>query len=785
MPPKRQHPPAGESATVPESRPAVEFATGSAQAFFEAAFALATDGQVVVDPETLKPLLFNDAACVPYGYSREQFATLQIPQVSEPDVPDTMEIVIARLLEFGETRFNSTARTMSGDVRYLHVWARTIDFAGRPAFHAVFRDVTAEHLVQDALRRSHDLLERTGRLASVGGWQIDLATQALHWTPEVYRIHDLEPGTPIAIAEAIDYYAPEARPVIAAAVQAAIDLGTSFDLELPMITARGRRILVRAQGAAERRDGKTTHLHGAFQDVTDRRQGEESRRLQSAALQAAADAIVITDREGTIEWVNEAFSKLTGFSADEAMGRNPRDLVRSGEHPSEFYGELWATIVAGRSWQGELVNRRKDGTTYHEDQTITPILDDAGAITHFVAIKRDITQRLKLEAQLRQSQKIDTVGQLASGIAHDFNNLLTVIIGLGELVIPELVSDDPVRADVVQMIEAGRRAAALTRQLLAFSRRQLLAPTVLDLNTVVTSLEQLLRRLLRDDIEFSIAPAPGLASVKVDAAQMEQVIINLAVNARDAMPDGGQLSMATRNVEIDVEYSGHLGVDVPLGPYVQLSVSDTGIGMDETTRNRIFEPFFTTKPAGKGTGLGLSMVYGIIKQSQGFIWVYSEPGRGSSFRIYLPAVSASADAEPAAAEVGPPVNSETILLVEDNPSLQKLITRMLEHGGFTVLGATSGDEALRLLAEHAPAIRLLLTDVVMPQMSGRAVAEWATRAAPAMKVLYMSGYTDDVVMRHGIADAQMAFINKPFTREALLRKVRAVLDGPPDSATPA
>ena len=570
MPPKRQHPPAGESATVPESRPAVEFATGSAQAFFEAAFALATDGQVVVDPETLKPLLFNDAACVPYGYSREQFATLQIPQVSEPDVPDTMEIVIARLLEFGETRFNSTARTMSGDVRYLHVWARTIDFAGRPAFHAVFRDVTAEHLVQDALRRSHDLLERTGRLASVGGWQIDLATQALHWTPEVYRIHDLEPGTPIAIAEAIDYYAPEARPVIAAAVQAAIDLGTSFDLELPMITARGRRILVRAQGAAERRDGKTTHLHGAFQDVTDRRQGEESRRLQSAALQAAADAIVITDREGTIEWVNEAFSKLTGFSADEAMGRNPRDLVRSGEHPSEFYGELWATIVAGRSWQGELVNRRKDGTTYHEDQTITPILDDAGAITHFVAIKRDITQRLKLEAQLRQSQKMEAVGRLAGGIAHDFNNLLTVITATASSCIAELASDDPVRADVVEMIAAGRRAAALTRQLLAFSRRQLLAPTVLDLNTVVASLEQLLRRLLGEDIELWPSPRrQAWPASRLTPAQMEQVIMNLAVNARDAMPDGGKLSIEPRAMSSSMSSTAATwGSTCRSGPYV-------------------------------------------------------------------------------------------------------------------------------------------------------------------------------------------------------------------------
>ena len=423
-----------------------------------------------------------------------------------------------------------------------------------------------------------------------------------------------------------------------------------------------------------------------------------------------------------------------------------------------------------------MINRRKDGSLYTEDQAVTPILDASGAITHFVAIKKDITERLQLEAQFRQAQKMESVGQLASGIAHDFNNLLTVINGMSELVLAQISPDDPMHADVQEIRRAGERAATLTRQLLAFSRQQILEPRVLNLNTVVAGMESLLRRLLGEDIDLVVVLTPDVGSVKADPGQIEQVITNLAVNARDAMPQGGRLTIETQNVEIDEAYARQHGEAVPPGSYVRLAVSDSGVGMDEATRARIFEPFFTTKGPGKGTGLGLSTVYGIVTQSHGFIWVDSEVGQGTSFKIYLPQVTEAAGTDRPRPTVVSSSGTETILLVEDSLGLRKLATRFLERAGYTVLRAASGEEALRLLERHEEPVHLLLSDVVMPGMSGRLLAEQLAQIRPGMKVLYMSGYTSDTTVRHGVWEGKVNFLNKPFTAAALLRKVREVLD---------
>ncbi|HUX32585.1 MAG TPA: PAS domain S-box protein [Gemmatimonadaceae bacterium] len=749
-------------------------ASGAAP-FFELVFAASPDGVLLIDPETQRAVQFNDAACRQLGYTRQEFAGLRISDYEALETPDVTRAHVQRALEAGQSEFDTVHRTRSGDLRHVHVWIHAVDLEGRRAFYTIFRDVTDQRRVEDALRHSHDLLDRTGRMAEVGGWQLDVDTQTLHWTAEVYRIHGVAPTYQPSVAAAIEFYAPEARPVIAAAIADAIADGTAFDLELPLVTARGTRIWVRAQGAAERRDGRTTHLHGAFQDISERKQADELRRLQGAALQAAANAVVISDRNGTIQWVNPAFTRLTGYTAAEAVGQNPRNLVKSGKHPPEFYRSLWETITAGRTWHGETINRRKDGSLYTEEQAITPIVDAAGVITHFVAIKTDVTERLKLEAQFRQAQKMDTVGQLASGIAHDFNNLLTVINGVGELVLQQVSVGDPIHADVQEVLQAGERAAALTRQLLAFSRRQMLRPEVIDLNAVVDASERLLRRLLGEDIELVVSPAADLGRVKADPGQIEQVVINLAVNARDAMPQGGRLSIETRNVTVDEAYAGQMGFAIPAGPYVQLSVSDTGVGMDEATRLRVFEPFFTTKEMGKGTGLGLSTVYGIVKQSTGFIWVYSEPGKGTSFRIFLPRVTDAVSPRPRPVDSAV-TGTETILLVEDSAGLHTLVTRILQSGGYTVIGATSGAEALQALARVDRPVHLLLTDVVMPQMSGRQLVERMAQVAPATRVLYMSGYTDDMMVRHGVVDAAVAFLSKPFTATMLLQKVREVLD---------
>ncbi len=571
-----------------------------------------------------------------------------------------------------------------------------------------------------------------------------------------------------------DYQAPGDSGEMDARFQRALREGaTEFDTVQRTKTGEIRHVHVWARRLA--RDSRLL-LHAIFRDVTERRQTEESLHLQSAALHAAAEAIVITDLAGAIQWVNPAFTQLTGYALEETLGRNPGELLKSGKHLPEFYRDFWETILGGRTWRGEMINRRKGGSLYHEEQTVTPILAASGTITHFVAIKEDITERLQLEAQFRQSQKMESVGQLASGIAHDFNNLLTVINGVSELLLTQMRRDDPVHADVQEIHRAGQRAATLTRQLLAFSRQQVLQPQIVNLGVVVAKMDSLLRHLVEESIDLVVVPASDIGNVKADPGQIEQVITNLVVNARDAMPQGGSLTIELENVTLDEEYARHHGAVVPLGPYVMLSISDSGIGMDEATRARIFEPFFTTKDPDKGTGLGLSTAYGIVKQSQGFIWVYSEVGHGTAFRIYLPEVFDPPESARPEVAVASPSGTETILLVEDNVGLRRLACRVLDPAGYAVLAAATGEEALRLLEEHQQPIHLLLTDLVMPGMSGRHLAEHLALTHPALKVLYMSGYTSDTLVRHGVLEAQVAFLSKPFTAVSLLQKVREVLD---------
>ena len=370
-------------------------------------------------------------------------------------------------------------------------------------------------------------------------------------------------------------------------------------------------------------------------NLTERRQAEADLRLQIAALNAAADAVVITDRKGSIEWINAAFTTLTGYGAEEALGRNPRDLVKSGAHSRAFFENLWQTILGGDVWRGEMTNRRKDGSQYPEEQTITPLRDARGEITHFIAIKRDLTERRQLEAKALEAQRIDAVGRLAGGIAHDLNNLLTVINGTSDLASADLKPGDPLRADLEDIHRAGTRAASLTQRLLAFSRRQFLTLEILNLNTVVAGVQDVLMRVIGEDLHVVVVPAADLGRVRADVRQIEQVILNLALNARDAMPTGGTLTIETRNVDLDKAFAAaHPSVEP--GPCVMLAISDTGVGMDEATRRLAFEPFFTTKPPVTGSGLGLSAVYGIVKQTGGSIWIDSAPGAGTTVSIYLP-----------------------------------------------------------------------------------------------------------------------------------------------------
>jgi len=401
-------------------------------------------------------------------------------------------------------------------------------------------------------------------------------------------------------------------------------------------------------------------------------------------------------------------------------------------------------------------------------------------VHYYETFVRDVTEQRRLQQQLVQSQKMEAVGRLAGGIAHDFNNLLTVITTYCDLLLEDLAREDPKRDDVEQVRKAADGAAALTRQLLAFSRQQVLEPKVLNMSAVVSGVEKMLRRVIGEDVDLATALDPDVGSVKADVGQLEQVLMNLAVNARDAMPTGGKLTIEITNAEHDPDYAREQEAEA-VRRFVMLAVSDTGIGMDEATKARIFEPFFTTKEPGKGTGLGLATVYGIVKQSGGFIWVYSELGRGTTFKIYLPRVDAAAEGVAATTRSDLPRGTETVLLVEDAAAVRAVTRHVLERQGYAVLEASHGAAALELAANHAGPIHLLLTDVIMPGLSGRQVADRLTALRPDTQVLYASGYTDDAVVRHGVLESGIAYLQKPFTTESLARKVREVLDRPKPS----
>jgi PAS domain S-box-containing protein len=545
-----------------------------------------------------------------------------------------------------------------------------------------------------------------------------------------------------------------------------------------VIRAEGRRkngdqfpaeIITVQKGEGDRAQ-RTTVVH----DLTAQMRLNEDHALQLTALNSAADPIMITERDGTIKWVNAAFTATTGYAPEVAIGRNPSALLKSGAQDAQVYKQLWETIAGGNVWRGELINRRKDGSRYPEMNTITPVLDSKGGIAHFIAVKRDLTKEKQLQSEYLQAQKLESVGRLVGGIAHDFNNLLSVIIGWTELAMADLPAAHESRPPLEEVLNAGHGAARLTRQLLAFSRRQNVELTVFDVNTLVSDVEKMVRRLVGEDVKFAIRTTPEPNPVRMDHGQLEQVLMNLVVNARDAMPAGGRLTFETATVRLDAEAHA----DLPAGEYVTIAVSDSGTGMTDEVKAHLFEPFFTTKERGKGTGLGLATCYGIVQQASGHIDVRSEVGAGTTLTIYLPLTREAPDAA-GATTTRTTRGAETILVVDDDPSVRRMTARVLETRGYRVLSAATGLEALQLLeARHEP-VQLLLTDVVLAEgMSGPLLAERVRLLRPDMKVLFVSGYTSDVTLLHGLRDLGDAFVQKPFTADTLCTNVRQLLAAP-------
>jgi PAS domain S-box-containing protein len=529
--------------------------------------------------------------------------------------------------------------------------------------------------------------------------------------------------------------------------------------------------------------GRVTGVISLVEDVTEKQRLQRDREILSRAIDQSDDAFVMTDREGTILYVNQAFERMTGYALRDVIGRNPR-LLQSGLHDRAFYETMWATILAGRPWRGDLVNRRKDGTLYTENMTITAVFDAGGNVTNFVAAKRDVTRLRELDERSRQSQKMEAIGRLAGGIAHDFNNMLNVIIGYAEMAAEALPEAHPVAADIREIERAAQRSADLTRQLLTFSRKQVIEPRPVCLNERVAELAKTLGRLIGEHIALEFHPQPDLWRVLIDPAQVDQILANLAANARDAMPRGGHLVIGTGNVVADAAFcEEHLGVEP--GEYVLLSVSDDGLGMDEQTSRNVFEPFYTTKLAGKGTGLGLATVKGIVDQNGGHIELESALGRGTTFRILLPRTRLAV--VPAAAdELAPAVaGGGTVLLVEDDDHLRELTGAVLARLGFTVLAAATPLAALQVFQTNPGAIRLLVTDIVMPGMNGRELHECLDGIRPGLRAVFMSGYAEQGVVDPGQLRPGLAFLPKPFHRSDLERALRqalgAVVAGTPET----
>jgi len=531
------------------------------------------------------------------------------------------------------------------------------------------------------------------------------------------------------------------------------------------------------------KNGDEIRREGSVEDITERKRAEQelskSQERYRDLVENAHDIIYSHDLQGNYTSMNKAGEQITGYSSEEALNLNLKQTV-TPECLATAQEMLKRKLAGEKVTAYEMEIIAKDGRHITVEANTKLVLQE-GVPVGVQGIARDITERKRMEKalreseeQLRQSQKMEAIGQLAGGVAHDFNNLLTAINGYSSLALRRLGDDHPVKPHLEEIKKAGDRAANLTRQLLAFGRKQMLQPLALNLNDVVTDMTKMLKRLIGEDVQLVTKLSPELKKIKADPGQIEQVLVNLVVNARDAMPTGGSLTIETANAELDARYTSQ-HIDVRPGHYIMLAVSDTGSGMDRKTLDRIFEPFFTTKEKGKCTGLGLSTVYGIVKQSGGNVWVYSEPGRGTTFKIYLQVEEGHKQTATAVAEPAMQRGSETVLLVEDEDMVRNLATELLQESGYCVLTANGGEEAIQLFKQHKK-IDLLITDVVMPKMSGKDVAYYLRKVHPETKVLFMSGYTDEAIVHHGIVDSNIAFIQKPFSETALAQKVREVLD---------
>jgi two-component system, cell cycle sensor histidine kinase and response regulator CckA len=753
---------------------------------FSGAFEFAPIGMALVAPDG-RWLKVNRALCHLVGYSEAELLARTFQDITHPDdlAPD-LEYV--RRLVAGEIRFYEMEK------RYIHARGHFVtillnvslvrDGQGQPRyFISQIQDITERKQKEEELQRSQMLLRMAGRLVRVGAWAVSMPELNQIWSDEVCAIYEVPMGTVLPVEETINRYDPESREIIKHAFETCLRNGTAYDVEIQMTAASGKRVWLRAIGEAERNiAGVIYRIQGALQDISERKRAEmalhDAETKYRSVFENAIEGIYQSTPDGHYLAVNDALVRIYGYENPGEMINDVSDIQNQIYVNPAFREQFKQEIEsAGFVRNLEYQVRRRDGSIIWISESARAVRSPDGTVHHYEGFIGEIDQRKRLEDQLFQSQKMETVGKLAGGIAHEFNSILTAIIGQSELLLNDLPAGSPLIHNATEITKAASRAAILTRQLLAYGRKQFLQPEILDLNQIIAGMESVFQHLMGGDVKVQMVPAAGLHSVKADTGQIEQVIMNLVINARDAMPNGGKLTLETANVSFNVDSVG-LYPELKPGDYVMLAISDTGMGMSDAIKARAFEPFFSTKGVGQGTGLGLSTCYGIVKQSGGHISIYSEQGRGSTFKIYLPQVESETKISiPRLDSPDLPRGTETILLVEDDPALREMAGTLLRRLGYTVFTAGNGVEALSV--QHEPGtgnIDLLFTDVVMPQMSGKELADRVRALYPRTKILFTSAYTETAIVHQGVLDQGVALLQKPFTPSALANKLREVLD---------
>lgn len=732
----------------------------------------------VYDLETLRFLAVNEAAVSHYGYSREEFLRMSIKSIRPEEdwqrLEDNLKQSESGLQHSGMWRH----RVKDGRIISVEISSNNIDFGGRDARLVIARDVTEQRLLQHKIEESNERFRAVAQVTTDVIWDWSHKDDRTWYSEGLEKVfgHSAEMGD-LGSGFWLDHIHPEDRDRV---IQSTND---AIAAKKPIWEDQYR--FLRKDGSIAHvedsaylifdADGAVVRLVGGMTDISERRAAEAKLSQQAALLDKAQDAIIVRDMAQRVLYWNQSAERIYGWMSMEAVGRS---LVEILSADPEILKEPTALTLTQGEWTGTIEHRRRDGARLVIEARWTLVRDEQGQPSSILAIETDITKNAALEEQLLQSQRLEAIGQLTGGIAHDFNNLLTVILGNSELLVEKLPDGDPLRILAEMSKTAAERGAELTRRLLAFARRQPLQPKVVQVNALLAEMNGLVRRTLTADISVGLVPADGAGDALVDPSQLEAAVLNLCINARDAMPGGGRLTIETANVSLDEEYAEG-NVEVAAGEYVMIAVSDTGVGIAPEVVSRVFEPFFTTKDVGKGTGLGLSMVYGFAKQSGGHVKIYSEVGRGTSVKLYLPRLLTKTEQlaaeEPLSAEPG---RAERILLVEDEELVRFHAGGQLTALGYEVVAVVDGHEALDIIRDGGN-FDLLFTDIVMPGgISGKQLADAARQLRPGLPVLFTSGYAENAIAHQGQLEPGVSLLSKPYTRADLARKVRAALRDP-------